>query len=207
MTKLVIISDTHGIERKLPDGDILIHCGDFTSNGTFHQLKQFIQWFRSQPHQYKICVAGNHDIIVQETECKYLFSDSDIIYLEDQLAIVKGLRIYGSPWTPTFFDWAFMKDRGEPIRAMWNLIPENLDVLITHGPPMGVLDVSIYSNTHVGCADLLTRVLEVKPRLHIFGHIHYGYGQIERDGIKFINACQLNEQYQPVNKPVEVELC
>lgn len=206
MTKLVIISDTHGLTPKLPDGDILIHCGDLTNFGTFTQMSNSIQWLKNQSHEYKICIAGNHDFILQQSDCSDLFADSGIHYLEDKLVEIKGLNIYGSPWTPTFMDWAFMKDRGEPIRQMWDKIPNNLDVLITHGPPWGILDLSIYTNKSVGCVDLLSKVLKVKPKIHCFGHIHYCYGIKERKHTKFINAAQLNEKYKIANKPIEIYL-
>lgn len=206
MIKLVIVSDTHGLTPALPDGDILIHCGDLTPFGTLRQLALFINWFGSQPHPYKICIAGNHDFILQETNCKYMFDHRNIIYLEDQLALVKGLRIYGSPWTPTYRQWAFMKDRGLPIANMWANIPDNLDILITHGPPMGIMDYSIYSHKSVGCNDLYLKVKQARPRLHCFGHIHSGHGIKVEDGITFINAAVVSERYELTYDPMEVDV-
>ena len=201
--KLVIVSDTHGHKPKLPDGDVLIHCGDFSGMGSIKELANFNQWFSSQPHQYKIVVPGNHDGAV--VNFGHLLIESGNILLLDNMVTIEGKTFYGSPWTPTFGDWYFMKDRGPAIAERWSRIPENLDVLITHGPPMGVMNWSNYSKEHIGCVNLLKKVLEVKPKIHCFGHVHTP-GIVVQHGIKFINAAICNEQYMAVNKPVEKEI-
>lgn len=201
--KLVIISDTHGHRPGLPDGDVLIHCGDFSTFGTTSELAKFNKWFSSQPHKHKIIVPGNHDGAVMALG--YILTESGNILLIDNMVTIDGVSFYGSPWTPTFMNWYFMKDRGPAIAERWARIPDNLDVLITHGPPMGVLDWSIYSKEHVGCADLLRRVLEIKPKIHCFGHIHAEYGEFTNFGTTFINAAQVSESYKLINNPVEKE--
>ena len=202
--KLVIISDTHGHKPGLPDGDVLIHCGDFSSTGNIKDLVNFNNWFSNQPHKYKIIVPGNHDGALGSMG--HLLIDSGNILLLDNMVTINGISFYGSPWTPTFQNWFFMKDRGAPIAERWSRIPDKVDVLITHGPPKTILDWSIYSKDNVGCADLLHRVLEVKPKIHCFGHIHNGYGETELFGTTFINAAQCGENYKLTNNPVEKEL-
>jgi Icc-related predicted phosphoesterase len=204
--RITIISDTHGFYPTLQGGDILIHCGDAFNRNNHSELVKFIDWFSSQNYNTKIYIAGNHDGLLFSTFSKNLIIENNIVYLEDNLVKINGLRIYGSPWTPAFMNWYFMKDRGKDIAEVWFNIPENLDILVTHGPPMGILDWSIYSNGHVGCADLLERVLAVKPKIHCFGHIHACYGKFQDLNTLFINAALLNEQYQLVNDPIDIYL-
>jgi Icc-related predicted phosphoesterase len=125
-------------------------------------------------------------------------------YLEDQFLEVDGVRIWGSPWQPTFCNHAFNLDRGVAIRAKWDLIPEDLDILVTHGPPRGVLDR--VGREHVGCADLAEVVTARRPRLHVFGHIHTGYGTAERNGTLFVNAAICKAHDNPANAPIVVDL-
>ena len=116
------------------------------------------------------------------------------------------MKFWGSPWQPWFYDWAFNLNRGHDIKQKWDLIEHDVDVLITHGPPYGILDKTIHEQTHVGCEELKKCVLRLKPKLHVFGHIHEGYGTYRMGDTVFINACILNVHYQPVNKPIIVEL-
>lgn len=124
-------------------------------------------------------------------------------YLENSGVEVAGLRIWGSPITPWFFDWAFNRQRGADIRRYWAQIPDQIDVLLTHGPPYGIRDLN-WQGTLTGCEDLNQRVWEVAPKLHVFGHIHEAYGITEVNGTQFVNAANLNLQYQPVHAPVVV---
>lgn len=220
--KIVFISDTHDLHDRMiapiPDGDILIHAGDATMLGRMNEIAAFGVWFRSLPHKYKIFVAGNHDWMFQKNRfmAKQLLNNGliggerrdEIIYLEDNMVTVEGLKIYGSPWQPTFFDWAFNLDRGEAIKRMWDLIPEGLDILITHGPPMGINDqISAHlGSEHLGDEELMAAVERVKPKMHVFGHIHGGYGQTKYVNTHFINAAICNEAYKPVNAPIVIEL-
>ena len=145
-------------------------------------------------------IAGNHDFLFQHDRERAQELLSNAIYLQDGMVEIKGVKIYGSPWQPRFLDWAFNLDRGTPLREKWDMIPPGVDILVTHGPPRGFLDNS------KGCQDLRNRVFEVKPKLHIFGHTHGGYGQLEGLGIKFVNASSMNDSYELVNKPIELEL-
>jgi hypothetical protein len=126
-------------------------------------------------------------------------------YLEDSGIEIAGVKFWGSPWQPEFYDWAFNLPRGQALADKWALIPDDIDVLITHGPPLGILD-QVITGDHVGCADLLEAVQLIKPKVHIFGHIHEGYGRIEQNGTVFINASVCTARYRPINPPIVVEV-
>jgi Icc-related predicted phosphoesterase len=213
--KLVLISDTHGLHDKLvlPPGDILVHAGDLTNMGKIHEIKAAAMWLRGQLQDFKyvVCVGGNHDFgleaFYKEGREDILRKDffGDVHYLRDNAVILDGVKFWGSPWQPEFFDWAFNLRRGEQLKARWDRIPHQTDVLITHGPSMGVLDQ--VGHEHVGCADLRQAVERIKPRVHVFGHIHCGYGQVcYLDGRTAVNAAVCDEAYNVVNAPVEVEI-
>lgn len=207
--RIVCLSDTHLIHEKrsfeVPEGDVLIHAGDFTMRGTEPEIRCFHRWFTSLPHPHKVVVAGNHDWLFERDPARARALMTGCIYLEDSAATVQGLCIWGSPWTPWFFDWAFNLHRGDPIRRKWQLIPGGIDILITHGPPLGILDLTV-NDEPAGCGDLLKALERIRPRLHIFGHIHEGYGQIARDGTIYVNASICDERYRGANAPVVVEL-
>lgn len=203
--RIVCISDTHGRHGGLPvpDGDLLLHAGDLSRRGTREQIEAVDDWFATLPHRHKVVIAGNHDFGLEQPEGRTWIRNAT--YLEDEGIEVEGLRIWGSPWQPRFFDWAFNLDRGEPLRAMWAKIPPGTDVLLTHGPPLGVLDRTVNGDA-VGCADLMDAVRRVRPRLHVFGHIHEAYGQVEHDGTLFVNASSLDVTYRGVHPAVVVDL-
>lgn len=199
--KIVCISDTHTFHRDLdvPDGDVLIHSGDVSFNGEPYAYKDFDKWLGELPHKKKIIIAGNHDFNFYE------FPWLNGIPLNNSGIRFDGVSFYGSPITPTFSDWAFMADPGDPIKEYWDKIPKNTDVLIVHGPPLGILDETD-RHQNVGCYDLLQAVKKIKPKLNVFGHIHQSYGKFEADGTIFVNASSCNEQYDPVNAPIVVEI-
>ncbi len=207
--KIVAISDTHLREVDLPEGDLLIVGGDVTGRGTPKQVGIFNAYLQTQAPKFKhkpLVIAGNHDFLFQDDREQAVAMLSAGTYVEDELVEIDGVKIYGSPWTPTFFDWAFMKDRGEPIRKMWDMIPEGLDILVTHGPPKGVLD---FCGQHVGCDDLLdvvTNKLTHPPRYHIFGHIHEGHGKRSSVKTEFLNVSICDEHYLAVNPPTVFEI-
>jgi Icc-related predicted phosphoesterase len=222
MKKIVAISDTHGkhdhITKDLPEADIIIHAGDCTNVGQPNELLDFLNWYSNLPYKHKIFIAGNHDFCFEQLhpmfsgvgEKEYIdiskeFKDKGVIYLMDKMVEVEGLKIYGSPWQPRFYDWAFNVDRGEAIAKKWEKIPEGLDVLITHGPPYGILDYT-YTSNRVGCEELYKKIMQVRPKISIFGHIHYGYGYKEYDGMSFFNAASLGENYEYENKPILIIL-
>ena len=200
---IVVISDTHGFHDsvEVPMGDILVHAGDLTRHGTMEDVEAFSRYLGTLPHEVKIVIAGNHDFCFERDRKACVAKLTNAIYLQDEAVTVHGIRFYGSPWQPWFFDWAFNLQRGPEIRAKWDLIPENTDVLITHGPPFGIGD-RITQGEHVGCKDLLDVVEEVKPKLHIFGHIHEGYGLRSNRHTDFINASICDSLYQPLNRPI-----
>lgn len=220
--KLVIISDTHSLHKtkemvQIPDGDVLIHCGDVSNAGYEQEILGFIKWFSAQPHEHKVFIAGNHDFGLQlksqaVTDAIKEAEERGVVYLEDSGVEIGGLKFWGSPWTPTFFDWAFMKNRGDEsdcIGQVWQQVPDDTQVLITHGPPrlMNNLDYTTYGHINVGCDDLMIRVNQLQDlRLNCFGHIHGGYGVREIDGKNFVNASTCTEKYYPTNEPIIVEL-
>lgn len=206
--RIVCVSDTHNLHDRiaLPEGDLLLHAGDATMRGTAPEIEAFDEWLASLPHRYKVVVAGNHDFLFQtEPEAARGLLRS-AVYLEDSGVTLDGVSIWGSPWQPWFFDWAFNLARGAPLRAVWDKIPAATDVLVTHGPPHGVLDRVARSGRSVGCEELLVAVERVRPRLHLFGHIHEGYGREERNGTLFLNASSCDPRYAPVNAPLVVDL-
>lgn len=216
MIRLVIISDTHGLHHglkkfgELPDGDILIHGGDVSNIGEIHDINRFLSWFGGKNFDQKIFIAGNHDFGFERD--RYIINammddniKNNITYLEDTDATIEGLKFWGSPITSPFMNWAFMM--GDNHRAkLWEIIPNDTDILITHGPPHDILDFSLYGSEHCGCKFLRSKVLDIKPIVHIFGHIHGEYGIHEENGILFINASTLNYRYDITNKPVVVDV-
>jgi len=198
--EIVAISDTHGLHGSLemPEGDVLIHAGDLTRHGSLEDVIEFDDFLGTLPHRHKIIVAGNHDLCFENHRkiCEVLLTNG--IYLQDQEIIIDGVKFYGSPWQPWFYDWAFNLERGPEIRAKRNLIPADTDVLITHGPPFGISDLTARGE-QTGCQDLLEAVERIKPKVHIFGHIHEGYGITSKGSTSFINASICDESYRPVN--------
>ena len=206
--RIVCLSDTHNCNNQIsvPDGDVLIHAGDATIQGTIDEIVLFNEWFSNLPHQHKIFVAGNHDWLFETYNAYALELLSDkIIYLQDSSVEIEKLKIYGSPWQPRFFDWAFNLNRGAEIAEKWKLIANDTDILITHGPPFGILDETPRGD-FAGCEELRKKVEQIKPQLHIFGHIHYAYGKIEKFGTTFINASNCDESYDPTNLPIIIDL-
>jgi Icc-related predicted phosphoesterase len=175
--RLVCVADTHTFtdDLRVPDGDVFIHAGDMARGGDLDELAQVAEWIATLPHRHKIIVAGNHDCAFEGDPAAARAVFSRFHYLEDSELTLDGLRFYGSPWQPAFNDWAFNLPRGAALAEKWRQIPRGIDVLITHGPPEGFGDRSGMEE-RAGCADLLARVREVTPRLHLFGHIHQDGG-------------------------------
>lgn len=215
MTRIVVISDTHGLHLgvPVPDGDILIHCGDFCNHGTYQDAVRFINWFQTHPHKHKIFIAGNHDLVLDQGSLSdinvitRIMTNTNTHYLNDDGVRICGLNFWGSPVQPRFFNWAFNRDRGEDIKKHWDKIPIGTDVLITHGPAYGILDEAPrqFGFDNVGCKDLLNAVKKIQPKLHIFGHIHYPGGQvtaIPNLHTTFANAALVDENYVVCRKPL-----
>ena len=207
--KIVAVSDTHYAydKLKIPKCDLFIHAGDWDAMRNIQEFNLFNKWLDTIDAKDKVVIAGNHDIFVSENS-SLVKGMLNAIYLENSGCEIEGFKIWGSPITPTFNYWAFMADRGLPIRKYWEAIPLDTDILITHGPPYGIMDMilSPFFDTHVGCADLLTYVKRIKPKLHIFGHIHSGHGTEEEEGILFINASVMDEEYEVVYEPIQVKI-
>jgi len=210
--KICCISDTHNLHRyinDMPDGDVLIHSGDSTMGGSIQELERFIEWLAKTPYKRKVIIAGNHDFGFDNghrEKVERLLRDAGVDYLRDSGVEIEGVKFWGAPWTPWFHDWAFNLARGEEIMRKWNLIPDDTHVLITHGPPNGILDMT-KRGVPAGCEMLNERIAQLKElKYHIFGHIHEGYGMVEKNGVAYVNACTCTARYAPTNKPVVIEM-
>lgn len=181
--KIWHISDTHGNHDLLnipKDIDIVIHSGDASNNRDCHlnepEFQKFLLWYSKLPIKYKIFIAGNHDTCVEKNlfDIKSQMKEKGIIYLENEDVTIEGIKIWGSPHTPQFGKWAFMKQRHK-LSKVWKNIPDDTDIVVVHGPPKGFLDLSFDFNNYVercGCNALKKKILEIEPKLCLFGHIH-----------------------------------
>ena len=179
--RIVCIADTHLYEEDLemPRGDLLIHAGDMLRRGTLEELRYAAQWLGAQRYAAKVAIAGNHDwAFAREPAQARAILPADVCYLEDGEVTIDGVRIWGSPWQPEFFGWAFNLPRGEALAEVWAKIPSDVDVLVTHGPPRGYGDrTGPEGARREGCDDLLEALARVRPALHVFGHIHEDGGR------------------------------
>lgn len=225
--RFVCMSDTHSLlsrkKFKIPPGDVFIHAGDFTRYGSYNEIVEFNNFLGSLSHKYKIVIAGNHELTFDQKTLRWheieqvkkstgekislepsYFKNllTNCIYLEDSLTEVYKIKIYGTPWQPEYNNWAFNLPRGKECLEKWNMIPSGVDVLVTHTPPVGHGDLCVLGR-RVGCVELLQTVQKrIKPKYHVFGHIHEGYG-ITTDGKTiFINASNCNINYELVNLPI-----
>lgn len=208
--KILCISDTHYKQKSLqiPECDVLIFSGDCCNTGAIFEFEHFVVWLASQSDKFKkaIVVAGNHDwcCMINKPLCVQVLTDAlgdKAIYLEDSECVIDGIKFYGSPWQPEFCSWAFNKPRGEKLKQVWENIPDDVNVLITHGPPHGICDKTV-QNMHVGCEELFNRVRKLDNLfLHVFGHIHSGNGVATSEeclGVSFCNAAICNEAYEAI---------
>lgn len=213
--RITTIPDTHtrhGLipTEHLPGGDLLLHSGDIMNSGYNPQdIHSFLNWFSTQPYTHKVFIAGNHDRMFQDDPnfIKDLISHSyqdSVIYLEDSEVVIDGIKIYGSPWQPWFYDWAFNLPRnGFGLASKWEAIPKDTDILLTHGPAYGTLDtVKGRANDWLGCELLAQRIYQIQPKIHVCGHIHSGYGYVFKDNTHFFNTSVLDEQYEYTQKPI-----
>lgn len=219
MPKIVCVSDSHTFENfTVPDGDILIHSGDISFTGTFVEMSKGMRWLGKFSHKFKIFVCGNHDWL-GETDpllMKELANENGITYLDDSGAEIMGFKVWGSPVQPEFNSWAFNRKRGAEIAKHWAKIPENTQILISHGPPMGILDEVDrgivngidMGREHVGCEELKKRIDQLKDlRLHCFGHLHDSNGiYTDPSGKIFVNAAICTEEYKPIQSPRVITL-
>lgn len=207
--RLVCLSDTHNnlSEIVVPDGDVLIFAGDISMGGRERELIAFNTDLVRVKDRFKkiILIAGNHDFMFQTNHYNAKRLVPNATYLEDSEVIIDGVKLYGSPWQPWFHDWAFNLQRGQEIKKKWDMIPKDTDVLITHGPPYNILDETPRGEK-VGCQDLFDAVMRIKPKVHVFGHIHWSYGEKYFNGTHFVNASSCTERYEPTNAPIVVDI-
>uniref|UniRef100_K3WF95 Calcineurin-like phosphoesterase domain-containing protein n=1 Tax=Globisporangium ultimum (strain ATCC 200006 / CBS 805.95 / DAOM BR144) TaxID=431595 RepID=K3WF95_GLOUD len=213
--RVVCISDTHSrhdtfhAAHHIPDGDVLVHAGDFSDTGD----------------RDEVVIAGNHDTTFDREhyihnykrykherqhdpeEVRSLLTNA--LYLEDQAVVIDGFTFYGSPWQPEYHNWAFNLPRGEKLQHKWRQIPGNTDVLVTHGPPLGWLDTVQVGDELMpqGCEALAVEVqTRIRPQYHVFGHIHEGYGYVSDGTTTYINASSCNVDYQAINPAIGFDL-
>lgn len=231
-TTFVCISDTHCLHKSLslPDGDVLVHAGDLTVNGTLAELRDFAVWWHEQPHREKYVIAGNHDRVLDAERCDAdvvseeleeaqhdeplhvraaaLLNSGSSTYLFDSAATTTdGYVLWGSPWTPRFWG-AFQADRGDDIQRHWDTMPSRVDVIVTHCPAAGHRDYVPRAREHVGCADLRRAALQRKPAVLVCGHIHEGGGGVSwEEGVAFANAAQCGRgNAAPAHEPIVFSL-
>lgn len=220
--KITFISDTHSkhnqVTSSLPGGDVLIHAGDISNRGYLTEIQDFIKWFsKIENYTHKIFIAGNHDFGCQDEVLaveellrlnpgsEYLYDDLFLIG-KDEDDYENMVKVWGSPWQPEFYNWAFNLPRqGVELKEVWNMIPSDVDILVTHGPPHGHLDYVDYAKQNVGCELLRERIDLIKPKIHVFGHIHSSYGYKFDGTTHFFNAAVLDERYNFTQKPLTVE--
>jgi Icc-related predicted phosphoesterase len=216
---ITLISDTHNkhtsISDHLPGGDLLIFAGDIMGSGyKYEEVSSFCEWMNSlDQYATKIFIAGNHDRIFETSpdEAKLIVDQyPNIRYLQDESGFHfissdpdRSVSIYGSPWQPWFYNWAFNLHRNsEELKSKWDAIPEGTEILVTHGPAFGYLDtVEGRRHENLGCELLVQRIKEIKPKIHVCGHIHSGYGYVFDGETHFFNASVLDERYTYTQKP------
>lgn len=226
--KCVVISDTHNYHREigfLPAADFIFHCGDFSTGGTLREFLDFITWFSGLTQfKHKVLIAGNHDMILDNgaswkdkaskrkhsPELKKMCIDIcrrlNVHYLDNSSCHTMGLCIYGSPNSPKFGEWGFPMNTIEDERKVYQKIPKHVDILLTHCPPYGILDVGGRNYEHLGAKGLTETVMLKKPKVHCFGHIHEGFGEKKFHGIHFINAAWCGIPYNRFNNYIEFEV-
>ena len=196
---------------QVPDGDILVHAGDLTNffqplTKSMEMLKDVNDWLGEMPHRHKIVIAGNHDMVFQEEPKKAKTLLTNAHYLENSGIELEGIRFWGSPVTPVQ-EMAFSLPKTISSREIWKHVPEDINVLVTHGPPYGIRDQNSVDGYHHGCSNLLQTLMRIQPQIHIFGHIHNGYGrESNRNGNWFLNCSAVNAKRELANPPVVIDL-
>jgi Icc-related predicted phosphoesterase len=208
--KILAISDMHGILPEIPACDLLLIAGDITpitNHGLEFQAewldREFRRWLERLPAKETVFIAGNHDLVFEHMP-QLVPRDLPAVYLQDSAYEWNGLKIWGTPWQPWFFDWAFNL-REPQLVAKWTLIPEGTDILLVHGPPHGYGDAVPEGAgvRHTGSPSLLKRIQEIQPRLAVFGHIHEGRGEWKIGATIAANVTILDEKYNHVYPPAE----
>jgi Icc-related predicted phosphoesterase len=204
--RIVHISDTHMAHNfvQVPDGDVLVHTGDALNYGSEHELIRFASWMKDKPHRHKIYVPGNHDRIVEKDVGLAKALLDGVTVLIDESIEINGVYIWGSPYTPMFNNWAFMKHRGEDMAKVWEKIPQDTQILLTHGPPMGVLDVA-FPVDNLGCEELAKRMGGLNVKLHLFGHIHESRGYAKKGNTEYYNSAIYGGYDELLRKPQVID--
>lgn len=214
--KIIALSDSHNkhaILGELPECDILIHAGDWSGMGRESETRNFAKWLAKQKAKHIVIVPGNHEVEFSKSlpDARNWILDEcpDAIILIEESTEIEGIKIFGSPITPWFYNWAWNVERKD-IKPYWDKIPEGTNIVITHGPPYQILDELHFPDgtpkgEFVGCNFLGDRIKEIKPNLHIFGHIHCGFGQKHIDGTSYYNVCLCDEMYVASNGYTEID--
>ena len=219
MARIVCISDTHNQHQdiKLPEGDILVHAGDFTNFGKMESILTFLSWMEQQDFKHKLLICGNHELEFSEktSELEPIVESFGVELIHNRIHEAEGLTFYGEPRSQEFFDWGWMYKRGAPAERVWSRLPA-VDVLVTHGPPYGFGDKVPYRldrytqkfSDKAGCPTLLEKLKEgPRPALLVCGHIHEGHGIYPTEfGTTIVNAAIMNRKYKPVNSPIVVTM-
>ena len=182
--------------------------GDVSWTGTEEEMDNFVSWFKEQPHEHKIFVAGNHDRMCQRAPDAFEdYVAGEFSWLQDSSMDCMGLHFYGSSWQPEFGQgWAYNLPRGKALLEAWQKIPSYTDVLLTHSPPFGILDITDRTKTSVGCEELKIALHRVQPKLHVFGHIHEAAGVQQQDSTLYVNASCVDRNCDLVNSPVTINI-
>lgn len=205
--RIVVTSDTHSLhgQASLPSGDVLVHAGDMTRMGTLDELREFNRWAGTLDFRGIFVIAGNHDFCFEREHDAALRIVKNFRYLQDQAFEFEGVKFYGTPWQPLFFNWAFNLRRGKALREKWDLIPDDTDVVIVHGPPHGHRDLTS-GGDRSGCQELAAALERIQPTLCLFGHIHESYGVSTLGKTTCVNASIVDRSYKVANEPVVIDL-
>lgn len=214
--KITMLADNHSqLNFKIPESDICLIAGDICP--AYHDSltsidmqaewldDKFRKWLKKQPVKNVVICPGNHDWIFEKNIRKVPNLGENVHYLIDEGIELLGLKIYGTPWQLPFCEWAFNL-REERLKLCWDKIPSDTDILLCHGPPYGIMDVENRYNSHIGSKTLLDRIINIKPKIVVYGHNHSEQGVVEEDGIKYINASLVDESYKMVREPIIIEV-
>ncbi len=204
---ITLIADTHNQHQQIfiDKCDVLIIAGDYSRKNLEKEVKEFIKWLARQPARYKILINGNHDRFSYRhpKAFNHLIAEHEIIFLENNSISIEGINFWGSPVTVPVIDGIYnqVERKNSDRKLIWDTIPDYTDIVITHSPPFGIKD-AVRNNEHLGCKFLYDKILQIKPKYHLFGHIHQDYGEYESNNIHFINGAIVNNSEEVIRKPI-----